>query len=265
MSNLSQFSPFAGGGGKLRYQEFTGSGTFTPSATLVANGGAVSLLLIGGGQGGGSGSPSIGGYGGNGGQVLYTMATAVSATTVTIGAGGSAGTNSFSGTTIGNSGGNTSFGSIVAQGGQYFIESGFSSSMYSTTASGVLSRPKGVQANVTNFFGSLGIDGYGGPGGAGGQGVGGTGNTGGFQPSGIFGRTIFCQYLGGDLSNRVYGDPGYNGGGPGGMGAPGQATNGGPGGANTGGGGGGGGGSSVNANGAGAAGGSGFVRVWWSE
>ena len=50
MSNLSDF--ISRGGGKLRYQEFTSSGTFTPSAALLANGGQCYYELIGGGSAG---------------------------------------------------------------------------------------------------------------------------------------------------------------------------------------------------------------------
>ena len=54
MSTLSQF--LAGGGGKLKYQEFiSSSGTFTPSSKLLANGGQVWVLGVGGGGSGGGG------------------------------------------------------------------------------------------------------------------------------------------------------------------------------------------------------------------
>jgi hypothetical protein len=52
MSNLSQF--MVSGGGKLRFQEFTSSGTFTPSAALLAKGGYVWVEMAGGGGGGGA-------------------------------------------------------------------------------------------------------------------------------------------------------------------------------------------------------------------
>jgi hypothetical protein len=50
MSTLSQFfGTSATGGGKFRYQEFTSSGTFIPSAGLIANGGQCWVMIIGGG------------------------------------------------------------------------------------------------------------------------------------------------------------------------------------------------------------------------
>ena len=55
-----------GSGGKLRYQEFTSVGTFTPSAALLAKGGQVYFKAYGGGGGGGGGGGTSGGGGGAG-------------------------------------------------------------------------------------------------------------------------------------------------------------------------------------------------------
>jgi hypothetical protein len=67
MSVLSQFT----GSVKLRYQEFLSTGTFTPSAKLLANGGQVEVFMVGGGAGGGSSNAgSFTGGGGGGGQVI---------------------------------------------------------------------------------------------------------------------------------------------------------------------------------------------------
>ena len=57
MSVLSQF--LNSGGGKLRYQEFLTSGTFTPPADLVAAGGQCWAMLVGGGGGGGAGGSGV--------------------------------------------------------------------------------------------------------------------------------------------------------------------------------------------------------------
>ena len=99
---MSLLSDFAGGGAKFRYQEFTASGTFTPSAKLLANGGQVMLDLRGGG---GGGAVSDVGKGGNSKHVApYTVS---GATTVTIGAGGAANAT----------GGSSVFGTLTVTGG----------------------------------------------------------------------------------------------------------------------------------------------------
>ena len=85
MSNFSDFFPVAegGGGGIPKYQEFTSSGTFTPSQALIDAGGRVFVFLVGGGSSG-----SVEDYGGGGGEVLlfYDTLTTTSAITVTIAA-----------------------------------------------------------------------------------------------------------------------------------------------------------------------------------
>ena len=126
MSNIGQFLSSIGGGsgGKLRYQEFTSSGTFTPSATLLANGGQCNLLLVGGGGGGGggvsyAGFSGAGGCGGGGGVIIRPI-TVSAGVSVIIGAGG-AGVAGINGSTTGNTGNNggfSSFGTYVAGGGQ---------------------------------------------------------------------------------------------------------------------------------------------------
>ena len=50
------------GGAKLRYTEFKVSGTFTPSAKLIANGGQCEVLIVAGGGGGGTGNSSWSAY-----------------------------------------------------------------------------------------------------------------------------------------------------------------------------------------------------------
>jgi len=89
MSYLSQF--MSGGGGKLRYQEFTANGTFTPPTQLLANGGQCLVQLVGGGGGGGGGTGSActngagPGGGGGAGALLIRPVTVSAAVTVTIG------------------------------------------------------------------------------------------------------------------------------------------------------------------------------------
>ena len=122
--NLSQF--LSSGGGKLRYQEFTSSGTFTPSSRLIANGGQCFVTaLAGGGSGGAARIPSTTtlsqACGGDAGQLVEGMVTVSAATTVTIGAGGTSisttGTVDFN--TNGNDGADTTFGALLtAKGGK---------------------------------------------------------------------------------------------------------------------------------------------------
>ena len=254
MSNLSQFAPFAGGSGKLRYQEFTSSGTFTPSVTLLANGGQVNVMLVGGGQAGANGTTGAsGGTGGGGGTVLNYVTTVSGAVSVTIGAGGA------SNLAVG---GDTSFGSLVGQGAK-------GSSAGSTAAPSFNGSVTGSQ--LPNTFSGLdastvipkGINGYGGPGGAGGENVVGTGNATTPGANGIYGQVVFGNTAVSGGSGQS-GLPGVSGGGAGGTSAAGAGSAGGAGAANTGGGGGGGGCGGVAAS-VGGAGGSGFVRVSWFE
>lgn len=116
--NASELFPSAGG--KLRSQDFTSSGTFTPSIGLLAAGGRVWAELYGGGGGGESGS-SRPGRGGRGGQRrLFVLVVVTGPTAVVIGAGGATNTQ----------GGSTSFGSEVAIGG-------YAGSVGSSAASGM--------------------------------------------------------------------------------------------------------------------------------
>ena len=114
MSFLTQF--ISGSGAKFKSQIFTSSGTFTPSAGLLAAGGVVALRMAGGGGGGGGGDGSS--YAGIGGSSSYWegFTTITGAVTVTIGAGGAAGTTG-SPATAGATGGTTSFGSVSVDGG----------------------------------------------------------------------------------------------------------------------------------------------------
>lgn len=113
MSNLSDF--LASGGGKLRYQEFTSSGTFTPSSTLIANGGQCYYELIGGGSSGAiSGQSSCGGDAGDYKEGLITFPD-TTPVTVTIGAGGAAVTGTAN--TAGNAGSASSIGALATASG----------------------------------------------------------------------------------------------------------------------------------------------------
>lgn len=103
--------PAVSGGVTQKVSTFTSTGTFT----APSNCSSVQILLVGGGGAGGggrsgSGQASIGGSGG-GGQVLKRTLTVTpgSSYTVTIGAGGSAGTP----TSAGAVGSDSSFGSLA--------------------------------------------------------------------------------------------------------------------------------------------------------
>jgi hypothetical protein len=108
MANLSDFLPVAGGGGGgiPKYQEFTTSGTFTPSQALIDSGGRMGIFIVGGG---GGGSSNAGGAteGGGGAEVLmqYITLTNTNSVTVTIGSGGgtlaAGGSTTFSGSSAG--------------------------------------------------------------------------------------------------------------------------------------------------------------------
>ena len=122
--NISQF--LSSGGGKLRYQEFTSTGPFTPSSRLIANGGQCFVTaLAGAGSGGAARIASATNLsqacGGDAGQLVEGMVTVSGATTVTIGAGGASvattGTSNFN--TNGNDGADTTFGALLtAKGGK---------------------------------------------------------------------------------------------------------------------------------------------------
>lgn len=121
-------------------QVFTGSGTYTPTASMKY----CIIELCGGGAGGGGAAASsagqfaIGGGGGAGGYASKTVAAATigASQTVTVGGGGAGGT---AGANTGTGGGTTSVGSIVSAtggsggvGGAAFTASGFGSGNIST-------------------------------------------------------------------------------------------------------------------------------------
>lgn len=93
-----------------KHQVFLSSTIFNPSRGLLDAGGVVDVYAIGaGGSGAINGS---GGSGGDAGQTIHASVVVSGPTAVVIGAGGATVIGS-----TGNAGGNTSFGSVVALGG----------------------------------------------------------------------------------------------------------------------------------------------------
>lgn len=127
MSNFTDFFPAAsgGGGGAIpKYQDFTSSGTFTPTQALIDAGGRVAYFAIGGGQRGHNQySDADYGRGGAAGHIKFGYATLTSTTgcAVTIGAGGTSDASSGGDTSIAfNSAGGTA---VTAKGGSGLSQS----------------------------------------------------------------------------------------------------------------------------------------------
>lgn len=173
MSNLSDF--IRAGGGKLRYQEFTSSGTFTPSSRLIANGGQCFVTALAGGGSGGATRLSIATYlsqacGGDAGQFIEGIVTVAAATTVTIGAGGASvattGMTNFN--TNGNDGQDTAFGALLtAKGGKGGLTFDSSATHSARGGDGVGSQGQYVTDTTTTLSarGGAGKNGKGGGGG----------------------------------------------------------------------------------------------------
>jgi hypothetical protein len=239
-------APFATGGdviqsdGTYWYHAFLASGTFTPLKALSCD----VLVVAGGGSGGGSNN---GGGGGAGGYVYSTsQSVAISAQTVTVGAGGSAATQLAQG----NSGSNSQFASLTAavggggggsQSGGNARNGGSGGGAGNTTTAGTATAGQGFAG------GSSGNSGGGGAGAIGGNGSGTTtGGTGGvglntwstwLSPTGL-GVSGYVAGGGGAGASTTAGVGGTGGGGTGSLGN--SNTGGTAGTMNTGGGGGGG-------------------------
>lgn len=116
MANLSDFLPAAGGGGGIpKYQEFTTSGTFTPSQALIDAGGRVFLFMVGAGASGYDGGSWY--KGGEGGEVIFIFDTLTNTNSVTITIG--SGANSSSGGNTVFNGSSAGGNDITAYGGVY--------------------------------------------------------------------------------------------------------------------------------------------------
>ena len=113
MSAYSDFFSAGGGGLTPKFQEFTASGDFTPTAALISAGGFSQVFAVGGGQRGVS--ANVGGCGGEVKEV-YTTLTSATSCTVTIGAGGAS--------SNGAAGGDTTFAGSSAGGRDVVAEGG---------------------------------------------------------------------------------------------------------------------------------------------
>lgn len=170
--------PYATGGdtimtdGTYWYHAFLSSGTFTPAKALSCD-----VLVVAGGGGGGGNN---GGGGGAGGLLAYaSQSVAVSAQTVTVGAGGTGGTGQN-----GTNGTNSSFASLTASvgggGGATYPNAGLSGGS-GGGGGGTVGSPNAGGAATSgqgNAGGSStgGANAYGGGGGGGAGAVGGSGN-----------------------------------------------------------------------------------------
>lgn len=176
-------------GGSLKFQQFNTSGTFTPSAALLAAGGTVQLQMAGGGGGGGSWSGYVGTAGGGGGSSYWEqLVTVTGAVTVTIGAGG-AGTLQ---------GGTTSFGGLASVvGGFPGCNTGAFTPAQGGAGAGYGVAGESAYADSTPYMvggtgGGMGGGGWGRPAGATNSGGGGAGIT---TSNGGTGGSGFCRVI----------------------------------------------------------------------
>jgi hypothetical protein len=174
MSNFTDFFPAAGGGGGSipKYQDFTSSGTFTPTQALIDAGGRVSYFIVAGGERGRFTS-GTGARGGAGGQVKwgYMTLNATTGCAVIIGAGGSAseGANGGDSSVAFNSAGGTAVTAAGGAGEQSagngsnhggYVYSGNSSAYAGSSAhSGVLGYGSGGSGYENGSFNSGGMSG----------------------------------------------------------------------------------------------------------
>ena len=240
--------------------------TFTATGTLtVTTAGLVDVLFVAGGGGGSGARTNATACGGGGGGVMQTTVYLTANQTITIGAGGSAGTTA---TTAGGIGSPSSFGTanrslgvIGGGGGGGFDQPG----LPAASAGGDYNTRFRVNAS-NGLYGKDGgsvVDQFSGAGGGGGAtavGANGSGTTGGaggagYDVSAFIGGSALFKSGGGGGGGATGGAGGSSVGGAGGSNAAGASAS-----ANTGGGGGGG---APNTTNAGGAGGSGivFVRV----
>jgi hypothetical protein len=120
------------GGRTLKYQQFTSSGTFTPTSAAIAAGGIHQVFIVGGGE---RGNTNLGGCGG---EVVerFTTLTNTTGCAVTIGAGGTSdGANGGTSTFAGNSAGGISISAAGGSGNNKpTIKSSGAGGTYSLTA-----------------------------------------------------------------------------------------------------------------------------------
>ena len=169
MSNFTDFFPAAGGGGGgiPKYQDFTSSGTFTPTQALIDAGGRLTYFIVGGGTQGSSSD-----YGGAGGGVEYgyMTLTSINSCIVTLGApGGSSGAggnsivafSSAGGIDITANGGQkqyASFGSMRSQGlGASWANAKDASAWRASAGNGVLGYAAGGASGPNDIWGGVAV------------------------------------------------------------------------------------------------------------
>lgn len=193
MSTITGLFGSSGGGGlKPKFQIFSASGTFTPSAGLLAAGGNITVKLWGGGGGGSQAyqyfSNGLGGTAGNYKEIPLNIS---SAQTVTIGAGGAGGVWSISNP---SNGGDSTFGSLLtAEGGGAGIIENVNDFKKAFPNGGII--PYAIYGSSPSVKGGPGSSAFG-------IGLGGTSNTTSITAGGI---------ASGGGGGAAYGMPSYNG------------------------------------------------------
>jgi hypothetical protein len=170
----------------LNIQQFTSSGTYTPTPGTTS----IIVDVVGGGGGGGgstacaTGQSSAGGGGGGGAFGKSRITAGFAGTAVTIGAAGAGGT---AGGGVGGNGGTSSFGAFVSAPGNFGSNGGVATTSTGIgNGTGLTSTPTGSniisQAGGQGLYGFSGVSGpsnaVGGQGGASGYGPGGGGASG---------------------------------------------------------------------------------------
>jgi hypothetical protein len=155
-ASISYFISASGGtityDGDYKIHTFTntGSNTFTVFTTGSSPFNTVELLLVGGGGGGGNDdNPTsdnfwVTGGGGGAGGLIYTSSLNISVGDLTVNIGNGGAPGPLNSTTAGSTGGNTSFNSLIAYGGQGGNQAYSSAPNVSGSSGGLQGQPCGI-------------------------------------------------------------------------------------------------------------------------